>query len=108
MSKPNDFLSRLKSKQSAQLRYVREFTLQWCADAAIIAANKVFHRRGKILEEFMHEFSNMAHLIAEMTQEDAKGDKTLEYTKAKTDEWLKELLGDAFQPWDERYDFLTK
>ena len=40
-----------------------------------------------------------------MTLDDAKGDKSLEYTKAKLDGRLKELLGEDFVPWDERYTF---
>ena len=40
-----------------------------------------------------------------MTLTDAKDDKSLEYTKAKLDARLEELLGEDFQPWEERYRF---
>lgn len=108
MAKQSAFMKQVQAKQSAQLRYVREFTMQWCADAAILAANEVFHRRGEKLVEFMQAFSRIAHEIAQLTTEDAVADRSLEYTKAKTDAMLAPLLGDAFVPWDERYDFIEK
>ena len=38
-----------------------------------------------------------------MTNEDADGDREIEYTKAKIDGALQRILGEAFRPWDERY-----
>jgi hypothetical protein len=63
----------------------------------------VFQRKGEKLSEFQNAFVKYAHEIAEMTLEDAKSDKSIDYTKGKVDEKLKELLGDDFIPWEKRY-----
>lgn len=105
MAKKSGYLARMQAKKAADISFHRKFTMQWCADAAILAANEVFHRRGKMLVEFHNAFIRYSHEIANMTLDDAKGDKSLEYTKAKLDGRLKELLGEDFVPWDERYTF---
>ena len=105
MPKPNAYLLKLQAEKAAELRLQRLFTMQWCADAAILAANDVFQRRGEKLVEFMEAFIKYSNEIATVTLDDAKDDKTLEYTKTKLDTRLQALLGDAFQPWEERYDF---
>ena len=105
MGKKSGYLARMQAKKAADISFHRKFTMQWCADAAILAANEVFQRRGKKLVEFYNAFIRYSHEIAEMTLEDAQADKSLEYTKYKIDERLKELLGEDFQPWDERYRF---
>lgn len=106
MAKQSGYIKRLQQKKAADITYHRTFTMQWCADAAILAANEVFQRKGKKLVEFHNAFIRYSHEIAEMTLADAKGDRSLEYTKAKLDERMQELLGEDFVPWDERYNFL--
>lgn len=101
----NAYLSRLQAQKAAELHFQRKFTTQWCADAAVLAANEVFGRRGEKLVEFHNAFVRISHEIAALTLDDAKDDRSLEYTKAKLDARLKELLGDAFIPWEERYRF---
>lgn len=103
MPKPNAYLLKLRAEKAAEMSHQRKFTIQWCADAAVLAANEVFQRKGEKLVEFYNAFVRYAHEIAEMTVADAKDDKTLEYTKAKLDDRLQELLGDAFIPYEERY-----
>lgn len=105
MAKNSKWLAEQQRKQAATLAYHRRFTMQWCADAAIIAAHEVFQRKGEKLVEFHNAFVKYANEIAEMTLADAKDDKAIDYTKGKVDGQLKELLGEAFQPWEERYDF---
>lgn len=99
----NEYLRKLQIQKTAARRRQILFTVQWCCDAAVLAANEVFHRRGEKLAEFAQKFSDYAGEIAALTLEDAKSDREMEYTKIKMDERLKLLLGDAFQPWDERY-----
>lgn len=106
MAKNNkDFLARQQAKQAAEIKLHRLFTMQWCADAAILAANEVFQRKGEKLVEFHNAFIKYANEIAEMTLADAKDDKNIDYTKGKVDGRLKEILGEAFEPWETRYDF---
>ena len=103
MPKPNAFLMKLQAQKAAELQHQRQFTIQWCADAAVLAAHEVFHRKGDILVEFYNTFVANAHEIAEMTLADAKDDKSLGYTKGKLDRQLEAILGDDFIPWEERY-----
>lgn len=104
MAKNSKWLAEQQRRQAATIAYHRRFTMQWCADAAIIAAHKVFQRKGEKLVEFGEAFMDIAQEIAELTISDAKDDKAIEYTKGKVVGLLKELLGDAFAPWEERYD----
>ena len=104
MAKQSGFLAKIKAQHENEKRIMRLFTMQWCADAALIAANEVFQRRGKKLVEFHKAFVKWAHAIAEMTLDDAEDDKTIEYTKAKVDARLQDLLGEDFQPWESRYN----
>lgn len=103
MPKPNAFLLKLQAQKAAEIQHQRQFAIQWCADAAVLAAHEVFHRKGEKLVEFFNVFVDYSHEIAEMALIDAKDDKTLGYTKGKIDRQLQELLGDAFVPWEERY-----
>ena len=103
MPKPNAYLLKLQAQKAAEMRHQRQFAIQWCADAAILAANEVFQRKGQKLVEFYNTFVKYAHEIAEMAIADAKDDRTLGYTKGKLDDRLKELLGDDFLPYEERY-----
>lgn len=103
MAKPSAFLMKLQAQKAAEIYRHRNFTIQWCADAALLAANEVFQRKGPKLVEFNNAFVRYAKEIAEMTIDDAKDDKSIEYTKAKLDARLQDLLGDDFVPWDERY-----
>ncbi len=105
MGKNNrNYLARQQAQRSAELKHQRLFTMQWCADAAIIAANEVFQRKGKKLAEFGEAFFKWAQKIAELTLDDAKDDGSIDYTKGKVDGILEELLGEDFVPWEERYN----
>ena len=100
-----DYLARKKAREN-KLR--QEFTLQMCADAAAIAANKIFKRKGKVVADFIEEMVRVFYDIAETADEDGKADKTLVYTKEITDRELKRILEDYFQDWDTRYDAILK
>lgn len=105
MAKNSNYLARLQAQKKAEIDYHRRFSIQWCADAAILAAHEVFQRRGDKIVEFYNAFVKYAHEIAEMTMQDAKDDKHIDYTKGTIDKRLLEILGEEhFQPWEERYD----
>ena len=105
MAKKSGYLARQQAQRAHDLKWHRLFTIQWCADAAVLAAHDVFQRKGEKLVEFYNAFVKYAHEIADMTLADAKDDKSIEYTKGKVDRQLEELLGDNFRPWEERYSF---
>lgn len=103
MGTKNAYLVKLQAQKAFEMERMRLFTMQWCADAAVLAANEVFKRKGDVIVEFCLAMQTYSQEIARITLEDAKGDKDIEYTKTRVDERLKAILGDAFQPWDERY-----
>ena len=103
MAKPSAFAIKMQAKQAAEINYNRKFTTRWCEDAALLAANEVFQRRGVKLVEFRDAYRRWADYIARMTIDDAKGDRSLEYTKDRLDARLRKIMGDAFESWDERY-----
>lgn len=103
MPKPNAYLLKLQAQKKAEMSIQRQFTIQWCADAAILAAHEVFQRRGEKLVEFYNAYVRYAHEIAEMAIADAKDDKQMDFTKGKLDAMLQEILGDDFLPYEDRY-----
>ena len=106
MANNNNYIARQQARKAADIKRHRLFTMQWCADAAILAAHEVFQRKGEKLVEFHNAFVRRASEIAEMTLTDAKDDKHIDFTKGKVDGQLLEVLGEEFfQPWEERYDF---
>lgn len=88
--KRNAMLARIEA--AAEARYQKrlhasmDMLLQMCLDAAMIAANEVFNMGPSRVEAFCNAFS-----------------EDMEYTKAKLDQRLKQICGDKFQPWEERY-----
>lgn len=73
---------------------------QMCLDAAMLAANEVLHMGSGRAAAFADAFSAALMEIAEMTVGDTPD---MEYTKDKLDARLRQIVGDGFQPWDERY-----
>lgn len=105
MGNNRNWLARQQALKNAEMERVRQFAFQWCADAAILAANEVFQRKGEKIVEFFNAFVRYSTEIAEMTMADAKYDKSIDYTKGKVDERLKDILGESFDPWEKRYRF---
>ena len=80
--------------------------VQFALDAAVIAANKTFHRKGDIIIEFIKNFNEEYQKNAVMLIDDSKDDEEIWYFKAKIDGKLKDIVGEQyFQPWEERYKF---
>lgn len=103
MKKPNPMLAKIEARHQAEMTHCRLFTAQQCKDVLLIAANRAFGfgpDRAKALGDAFDEAFNE---YAEMTLEDAKTDREIWYTKAKVDDALREICGEHFQPWDERY-----
>lgn len=104
MGTKNAYLDKLRADKARELERMRVFTIQWCADAAVLAANDVFKRKGDVIAEFCKKMQEYADEIARVTLEDAKGDKNIEYTISRVDERLEDVLGEHFRPWEERYN----
>jgi hypothetical protein len=105
MANNSGYLARQQAIKQNEMRLTRLFALQYAADAAAIAANKVFHRRGEIIAEFVTEMMMEADRIAKITLKDAKDDKQIDYTKGSVDRDLLRILGEEyFSDWETRYD----
>lgn len=79
----------------------REMTaLQMAKDAALIAAAEVFHMGPGRTPAYSAAFDQALHDIVAMTVEDTKD---MEYTKTKLDQRLRQICGEHFVPWGERY-----
>lgn len=94
------YLQRVRQDVNRQLSESRSIHTQMCLDAAMIAANEVFNMGPSRAEAFCNAFSDALVSIALMTVSDTPD---MEYTKAKLDQRLKQICGDKFQPWEERY-----
>lgn len=105
--KPNNaWLAKKQAEKAAEQSLRTQVDVQFALDAAVIAANKVFHRKGDKIIEFVAEFNRQYRAIAVMMIKDSEDDEELWYTKEKVDSALKEIVGEEhFQPWEERYNF---
>ena len=101
--KKSGFLERVAAERKAALEIRTRFTVQMSIDAALIAAAEVFGLGEKRAKQYMDKFAEVYNSMAKMALDDAKSDKEIAYTKAKVDERLKEICGQYFCPWEERY-----
>lgn len=92
----NAYAMELQRKKELE----RHVSMQLMADAAMIAAHKVFGAGQKRCTEFHWELCKTYEEMAKICAEDTKD---MEYTKSVVDRKLKEIFGDSVQPWDERY-----
>ena len=103
----NDLLRRLEAKYAAHYdalyRSKLGMTLQIAQDAAMIAANEVLQMGPGRAKEFALAFTEAVNDIGTMMFEDQMDDPEFVYTKARVDRRLKEICGENFVPWEERY-----
>lgn len=107
MAKSSAWLKHLQEKQALQekihVEIQRRFALQQAQDIAVIAIHTAFGFGAERAKKFCAAYSAVFEEYAKMAITDGKDDADIEYTRGKVDELLKETLGDAFVPWDERY-----
>lgn len=103
MGKPNDFLSRIQRAHEHEMREQRRFVLQQCKDMMLIAANEAFGFGADRLKRLSDAYDEVFLEYARVVVDDAKSDKEIWYTKEKFDQRLREICGEHFIPWDERY-----
>ena len=103
----NDLLRRIEAKYAAHYAALYHakigMTLQIAQDAAMIAANEVLQMGPGRAKEFAMAFTEAVNDIGTMMFEDQMDDPEFVYTKARVDRRLKEICGENFQPWEERY-----
>lgn len=108
MAKKSGLMNKLEHQYRAEFYAQRNMyahiSRQMYLDAALIAAHKVFGIGPKRAKLFAEEFIKAMNEIAERIVEDSKDDKDFVYTRAKIDELLKQICGENFASWEERYE----
>ena len=101
--KVNPMLAKIQARHELDLRFQREFTIQQCCDMMLIAANDAFgfgaDRLAKLQETYYAVFTEYAKLAIS----DGADDPDIEYTRAKVDAKLAQIMGENFVPWEGRY-----
>lgn len=105
--KGNPMLDKLKAqyelKYSILFDRKMDMVMQLTYDSAFLAAADVFHMGPGRCVSFGTALKGYLEEIAAMMNEDQKGDKNYVYTREKVDARLKQICGDNFAPWEERY-----
>lgn len=101
--KVNAYLARQKMRHDMDMRYQREFTIQQCGDMMLIALNDAFGFGADRLHKMEEVYSDVFREYAEMAIADGRDDPSIEYTRAKLDAKLKQIMGEYFRPWEDRY-----
>lgn len=114
MAKQNPMLSRIEAKYAAEyeLKYAKaranhliqmDMTLQQASDAAMMAIDDVFDVNEYSAEKFHLAHIDYVNQMAHLMLEDYKDDREMSHTKEDIDRRLKQIVGDNFVPWEERY-----
>lgn len=96
-------MNRIKQmmKQAKEERKAMTNTaVQMAFDAACFAAHEVFQMGPGRAKAFQQAYQKAWMEIAKTITSDTQD---LEYSKAKIDDGLKEIIGKDFVPWEERY-----
>ena len=96
----NAYAKKLQAVMDTRLARQQMIVMQMAKDAALIAAAEVFHMGPGRTPAYSAAFDQAIHDIAAMTVEDTKD---MEYTKTKLDQRLRQICGEHFVPWEERY-----
>lgn len=96
----NALAKRINRAVNIEVANRNNISRQMCLDAAMMAANDVFNMGPSRCEAFQAAFSKYISEIATMGSQDTAD---LEYTKDTIDRRLRQICGDKFVPWDERY-----
>ena len=96
----NAYAKKLQAVMDTRLARQQMIDMQMAKDAALIAAAEVFHMGPGRVPAYSAAFDAALHDIAKMTVEDTKD---MEYTKVKLDQRLRQICGEHFVPWEERY-----
>lgn len=101
----NPMLAKLEDRHKREMAYQKSFTIQQCCDMMLIAAHVAFGFGSDRLARLKEAYDSAFNEYADMAISDSADDPSIEYTKSKLDRKLKQILGDRFVPWEERYEF---
>ena len=78
--------------------------IEYCiADMMLIAANDALGAGASRLQLLFDAFCAAYREYGELLMEDQKTDKDFIYLRGKLDMKLRQILGEHFKPWEERY-----
>lgn len=104
MAKQNAFLAAVNREVTRRMANYEHTRLQMAQDAAFMAANEVLKLGPGRAEAFGRAFIKYIDEIITLINEDAKGDKKVEYAKTVIDRRLLPIVGEElFVEFDERY-----
>lgn len=95
--------AKYKSEYKAKFERQMEMAMQLICDASFLASNRMFHMGPARAPEYRKIQEEELKWIIELIRADQEDDPDFEYAKAKVDERLKQICGENFQPWSERY-----
>ncbi len=101
--KKHPFLAQLEARHEQEMDIQRSVTIQQCADLMMIAAADEFGFGEERLVRLHKRFEQVFREYAQLTVDDAKSDRNMEFAKEKMDRKLKQILGSHFTPWEKRY-----
>lgn len=96
-------IARLQEDQADRDRERDHFVRIMCRDMAFIALHDAFGFGADRLNRFANAYADTWIAWATATTEDAKDDKTAEYSREKYEEKLKQILEKYYIPREERY-----
>lgn len=96
----NAYAKKLQQGMKRQVAARQHIAIQMSKDAAMLAAHEVLKMGPGRACTFSAAFDQALREIAKLTVEDAPD---MAYIKTKLDDRLKEICGDSFVPWEERY-----
>lgn len=105
MSKQNAFLARIEARINREKMETQRFTRQLMADLVAVALNTEFGLGADRLEQFNNKLAALFDEYAGAWNDEMDDTKDAEYARDKLDAKLKQIYGDKFVPWAERYDF---
>lgn len=100
MSGRNAFLARIEEEKQKYARAAVHWSEQNMMDLAALVLNEQFGFGADRLEKFNRAMETMHDEFATIWNSDTAD---TEYSKAVLDRKLKEIYGDRFVPWNERY-----
>ena len=102
--KPNHMIAQIEAHYAAKYNTMLDIIVQMGQDAAMIAANDVFHLGPTRAAAFAAAYTEAVNDMARLIDEDSNDDRSLIYAKAKIDSRLRQIVGETnFAPWEVRY-----
>jgi hypothetical protein len=103
MAKNNAVLAAHEAMLEKRYRRKLFVAMQMSFGVAAITANDVFHMGPSRAGVFKTKYDENYQTIMRLLVED-QSDPDLEYSRSCVDDRLKAIFGEAFQPWDARYE----